>query len=437
LHTNDDGPGAPWRHSCCHAAIRMSARDDHPRAFGSDHDPNCGNTCSGGKLSSSGSQAAALARSLRCSSARRQRPGFAPCSSLCPSARRRGRRWAFQLSLEQGACGERAAAQLPAAAKGRGRPVAAVRISFFLSAMSTKRPSRLRSRTGVTLVELVIVLALSGVVAGAVLGALGRLSRLYAAVNSIATLGAQLAAAARSLALELRAASPTDILSVSDSGITYRALAAVALLCRSSAGTLVLAPVEASDAALARLRAPLRPGDSLRLFNSNGSGGGHWLPGEIAEAWTVRGACAASPLRAGRPWEQAPAWRLRLKDSLPAPPSPGSVVLIARNARFALYRGSEGEINLGWADWNATSGAWNVVQPLAGPLATGATARTLGRAPGFFAITGVAPNGSAAPALAGVGIVLRAATAGTLRAEGMRRGYGRDSLRLRLAGRRS
>jgi prepilin-type N-terminal cleavage/methylation domain-containing protein len=289
-------------------------------------------------------------------------------------------------------------------------------------------------RPGFTLLEVVVALALLAVVTGALLKALDRSSRFHAAYSVTSLARAQLAAAAKSLALELRTIAPGDLLAVADSTITYRSVVGIALVCAATEGTLLLAPAESDATSLSRWRAIPRTGDSVWLYAvTSEAPAGEWSPNEVSAASLATGACAASPLRRGRAWDRAPTWRLLLADSLPATPALGSPVVLSRAARFSLYRASGGDVNLGWADWNSSSGSWNTVQPVAGPLVT---ARRSGPPSLGTRAFGRIPSGNDSLAVATALELLLRAEAATRRSDGTASRYWRDSVRLRLAARR-
>jgi hypothetical protein len=124
-----------------------------------------------------------------------------------------------------------------------------------------------------------------------------------------------------------------------------------------------------------------------------------------------------------------------------APPIPstvrqGTLVRVTRLARFALYRSTTGDTNLGWTDWNAAAGSWNVIQPVTGPFlpynggtpsASGVAMRALDS---LGAATAVGPGLAAAATIA---ITARAATVIGIRLDGVTRGAHTDSLRSVIA----
>jgi hypothetical protein len=96
-----------------------------------------------------------------------------------------------------------------------------------------------------------------------------------------------------------------------------------------------------------------------------------------------------------------------------------------------LYRASGGDTFLGWTDWNAAAGAWNVIQPVAGPLVPYASARPAAAGIALRAWDSLGapiPPGLVAPSVARFRIMVRSVTRGALRADGMPRGVGIDSL---------
>jgi hypothetical protein len=296
---------------------------------------------------------------------------------------------------------------------------------------------------GASLVELVVALGLFGVVGAALVRALDRQARFHTGIVRVVETHAQLAVTHDAIAAELRGAtSPQDVLRLSDTAIVYRTAIGTGIACAVAAGTVHLAPtLLASGQALARIRTAPQPGDTAWLHDEGASlapADDAWHAARVLSATQLPGACDATPYvhpvaDAGRP-----AWRLVL-DTVPPIPSTvrqGTLVRVTRLARFALYRSSTGDTNLGWTDWNAAAGNWNVIQPVTGPFLpyNGGTPSASGVAmrasDSLGAPTSIAP-GLAAPAA--IAVITRAATTIGIRLDGIARGAHADSLRSAIA----
>jgi hypothetical protein len=298
-------------------------------------------------------------------------------------------------------------------------------------------------RRGVSIAELLVALTLFGVVGAALVRALDRQARFHTGIVRLVETHAQLAVTHDAVAAELRAAtSPNDVLQLTDTAIVYRTALGAGIACTVAAGIVHLAPqVLAGGQALARLRTPPQPGDTVWLHDEGPSpapGDDAWHATAVLSAAPVPGACDATPYvnpvsDAGRP-----AWRLVL-DTVPPVPATvrqGTLVRVTRLARFALYRSSTGDWNLGWSDWNAATARWNVIQPVTGPFlpyngaAPSASGVALRAADSLGGATSIGA-GSAAPAT--LGLTTRAPTAIAIRVDGLARGPHTDSLRSVIA----
>lgn len=288
-----------------------------------------------------------------------------------------------------------------------------------------------------------MALALFGVVGAALLRAFDRQARFHTGIVRLVETQGQLTVTHDAVAAELRSmATPHDIIRLSDTAVVYRAVTGTAIACAVAGGTVTLSPaVVAGGTVLARLRSAPQAGDTVWLLDEGltlARDDDIWHAARVAAAQLANGACDGSPLLhpvadAGRP-----AWRLALDlpPLIPAGVTTGALLHVTRLARFALYRSTSGESNLGWSDWNAASGAWNVIQPVTGPFlpynAISPAASGVALAARDSTGAGTA-GGPGLPAVARIEMVTRAVTARPVRIDGMPRGPHADSLRSAIA----
>jgi prepilin-type N-terminal cleavage/methylation domain-containing protein len=300
------------------------------------------------------------------------------------------------------------------------------------------------ARRGFTLTELVVALALFGVVAAAMFRALDRQARFHDGITRLLEARSQLAATHDVVAAHLRAASTGagDLEAFTDTSVVFRAPIAAGVACAMTASTLELAPeVLSAGHRITHVRSTPAPGDSVWLFDEGGtpaSWDDGWFGAEIAGVVRMTGTCAGTPyvhpvLDAGQPGV-----RLTLSGApaFPAGVGPGSALRVTRRARFAYYRTGTGEFALGYADWNHAAGAWDVIQPLSGAFAPLNRASLSASGVAFAALDSagspIAP-GTPAPPAARLALATRTVTRGVLRMDGLPRGVRVDSLVASLA----
>jgi prepilin-type N-terminal cleavage/methylation domain-containing protein len=226
-----------------------------------------------------------------------------------------------------------------------------------------------RARTaagGFTLVELVVALVLGAAVAGMSYDVLLEHSRLSRWQLERAQLDQNIRSAAAVLPAELRDLDPQDpaggdIVTLSDTAVTYRAMRGLHVLCRppvvdrgSASVIVVTSPV--SDA-----RDPVPGQDSaLVLVAGSGTGDDRWIHAAIATVGS--GACA----------DGTPGMALRVSaagggDSLAGVVS-GAPLRITQPVSMRGYRDSSGDWWVGVSEYQGT-GRWSAIQPLVGPIA--------------------------------------------------------------------
>lgn len=295
-------------------------------------------------------------------------------------------------------------------------------------------------RPGFVLVELIAALLITAALGAALYRLVDRSQRFTRGLALMADERAQLAVAGFAVEGALQGIDPADgdLLAGSDSSVAYLGSVGSAIACSLGAGngTIDVAPTSiASGATLTWWNSTPQPGDTLAALDEGTAAGAaddRFVHVALRAVTPLRDACLTSPYLDSIADAGSLGWRLTPATPLPATVTVGAILRILRPERFALYR-SGTEWTVGWTEWNSASGAWNVIQPVAGPLLPYAPlGRTSGLAFQWFDSTGrvVAPTpGTPARALA---LTLGAISRQLVRSDGVTVAQRRDSLTLRI-----
>ena len=305
------------------------------------------------------------------------------------------------------------------------------------------------TRRGFALVELLVALGITALVGGVIFRLVDRSQRFARGIAAIADQRAQLAVAAYAVETELQGAAPTDgdLIAPSDSAIAYLGKVGSAVACNVAGSAIDLAPQHlASGITIAWWNTAPQAGDSVLVLDEGGSRSAaddRWLHLAASGVTSLPNACLYSPYVDSIADAGKVGWRITTATPLPLTVVSGAAVQVVRPQRFALYR-SASEWMLGWTEWNPLTGAWNVIQPVAGPLlpyAAGAATSgpaTSGPAISGFALAwrdslGVSLPAGAAGLPRSVSLTLGAITRQAVRMDGVRAGLRRDSLSRHIA----
>lgn len=213
-----------------------------------------------------------------------------------------------------------------------------------------------RTRRGVTLAELLVALALSGIVLGTATSSLLRQQRTAVVVGGSAASSAQLRAATGALAAELAplAAGTGDLLAGegSDTTLGLRSFVTGGVSCDDAIGQATLALEEGDAAAAGHLP---RVGDSL------------WWHAGAAAGWRGRPIVSSDSVNVPCTLTGAPAHRRVMTggaDSIPF----GAHLRVTRRSRYVFYRSGDGSWQLGLQEWVPEAGRLAAPQPIAGPF---------------------------------------------------------------------
>ena len=239
-----------------------------------------------------------------------------------------------------------------------------------------------RSRQGASLVELLVVLAILGVAAGAVSRVATAQQRHYRVhIARVAALG-RLREGMDVLTTELMGIAPAagDIHEMEGASVVFRAPLATVILCATAApGTseLVLAAFPGTNDSTDTGGDPVGEtwfavGDSLWLHDAGADTAG----ASVGEAWrshvvtatvSVRTTCLAADST------DVPAMRATVKPAIGSLLEAGAPARAFRTVRYALYRAADAEWYLGFSDCRplVRSPACAPIQPVAGPYSPG------------------------------------------------------------------
>ena len=218
-----------------------------------------------------------------------------------------------------------------------------------------------RVRRAFTLIEMLISLAVMGVVLGLAVNAARGQLRFYRDVGETVAVGDQLGHASGIVANVLWGVSSSagDIVVAQDSALELRLPIGSAVVCAGTPGSLTIpAATEAWGNVLAAFVEPPQPDDQVVTLLED-SVSVTWLTLRVATSPTTGGNCPLFP-------SVLATWTVKLREQLAIPA--GAVARFVRPFRLSLYRGSDDRSYLGARDWNGDGQRFNGIQPVAGPL---------------------------------------------------------------------
>jgi prepilin-type N-terminal cleavage/methylation domain-containing protein len=307
-----------------------------------------------------------------------------------------------------------------------------------------------RRRAGFTLVEMLITMALLGLVGACVVTVVIRQQRFYRSTSALMDARAQIRQMASVLPMDLRGISSAggDITVLSDSALEFRSSFGSAVACTLiGGGTPAIVTTPRNTARNLRMTSWTRTpvvGDSIALYDVNISPRAtddRWTLHQITAIATVTGDVATGCPSTSRMVATTdmttsnPAYRLTISPARPATVTQGAAIRFFRRVRYSLYRNSsDGLWYLGYRDClPARTPVCSLTQPIAGPYRGYASSGTnkSGLEFAYFdslgAVTAV-PN-----RVARISIAIRGETAGTLQLANGTTGTMQDSLSFEVA----
>jgi prepilin-type N-terminal cleavage/methylation domain-containing protein len=293
-------------------------------------------------------------------------------------------------------------------------------------------------RRGVTLVELVVALALFGVVAAIMLTIVRQQQRFHIGSLEIIETKRSAQQAIDVLYGELRAASSADLYSVSDSSIAFRTTLGTSHICSiDAARTAIVLPRTGTGRAspLSAFLAMPRAGDSLLILDPGDPADGdddRWHPHVLTTA-VSGGTCPLRPFGLAATAIETAGLAVGIAPALTRYVVVGAPARFFRPATFSLYRSTGAAWMLGYS--SCAAGACTARQPLSGPYLPFATGGAGGVAFEYFDRDGAStadPSG-----VARIGIIARARSTSTLDVGHLRRQRYHDSLAVTISLRNS
>jgi hypothetical protein len=233
---------------------------------------------------------------------------------------------------------------------------------------------RLRSdRRGLSLAELVVVIALAGLTGGTIIATVTRQQRFYRGATELLYVREGVRDAIELLSADVRGMSVADTVRLAaDSAVEFFATIGASVVCQIVASDVGLPAAHSSGNSLSAFRAEPDTGD-LALFHIDSAGLNerwerHRISGFVPQS--LASSCPPtsrlshqSDLDAG-----AKGFTVTLATPLGRDVKPGSVVRFIRRQRYSLYRASDGESYLGYRRCNAIGpSVCGAVQPVSGP----------------------------------------------------------------------
>ena len=263
-----------------------------------------------------------------------------------------------------------------------------------------------RRRHGLSLAEVVVVVALTGIVGAAAAVTINRQQRFYRGASELHYARESIRDAMEVVSTDIRAMSVSDTARLrADSAIEFFAGIGSSIVCQNT-GSQIGLPARHSEAnSLSAFLVEPDTGDIATFYTGSAEGGVDWEPHRISgfssrslgnSCPTSSGFSAQSDLDAGMT-----GFVVTLVDPLSDRIKPGAPVRFLRRARYSLYRTSDGHWYLGYRRCNAVGASTcGPVQPLSGPYrAYSADARMTGLDFEYFDAHGQALGPSDSPLL--------------------------------------
>jgi prepilin-type N-terminal cleavage/methylation domain-containing protein len=276
-----------------------------------------------------------------------------------------------------------------------------------------------RYRSGFSLAELVVALAIAGVVSIVIIGTLTRQQRFYRGAEQLRDVRESVRDAMEVLSTDIRGMSVGDTIRLrADSALEFFASIGSSVVCQSAGNEVGFPSQHSTGNSLTALQAMPDSGDLAVFYTHLINGAPDWeqhrisgfasrsLPSSCPQS---SGLSTQSEIDAGRT-----GFLVTLADPLRGEIKAGAPVRFLRRARYSLYRAGDGDWYLGYRRCNALGpSSCGAIQPVSGSYrAYSGEPRASGLLFEYFDATGRRLSASDSPlALARVDITARSEVA--------------------------
>jgi prepilin-type N-terminal cleavage/methylation domain-containing protein len=215
-----------------------------------------------------------------------------------------------------------------------------------------------RSKSGFSLLELVVVLTMLGLVGGTIGSLLLRQQRFYRGASELLFAREGVRDAIDVLATDIRGIAVSDTVRLlADSAIEMFSSIGSSVVCERSSDTRIAVPQpHASGNTLTSLLIEPDTGDLALFYRDTALNAVGWERHRIAR------------FSSGESAATCPGFQLELSAPLSPDVHPGTPVRFIRRGRYSLYRAADGDWYLGYRRCNALGpSTCGSVQPLSGP----------------------------------------------------------------------
>jgi type II secretory pathway pseudopilin PulG len=231
----------------------------------------------------------------------------------------------------------------------------------------------LTCRRGLSLVELVVVVALVGLVGGTILATITRQQRFYRGASEVLTVREGVRDAMDLLSADVRDASVADTVRLAaDSAIEFFATIGASVACQIIGSEIGLPASLPSGNSLSAFHAEPDTGDLALLRVDSAGANERWERRRISgfAQLSLASACPSGSRFSRQADIDAglKGFVVRLTTPMGNDLAPGAVVRFIRRERYSLYRASDGDWYLGYRRCNAIgTSVCGTVQPVSGP----------------------------------------------------------------------
>jgi prepilin-type N-terminal cleavage/methylation domain-containing protein len=312
-------------------------------------------------------------------------------------------------------------------------------------------PRLTRVRRGLSLVEIMVALVLTGIVSGVIMRVIQRQQRFYQGVNQIVVQRSQLRQATSVLPIDLRAMSSVgnDIALATDSSIWFNVTVGTGAVCELSGNAAVAMPPEVlfSGQSITSWYGYGKPDPknkpksayTVYIYNDSSSLGNQddvWSPFVLADVTGDKTKCVATFTRIEDVGKERPVLTLKNPTGVPNDPvtggplsqyiGVGAPVRIVKQVRYKLFQASDGKWYLGYSDYNATTSDFDPLSPVSGPYDAYSSGSGTGVGFRYYDVDGneIASGANAAnrAKIARVDLIARARTSAIVKAAGIQGG---------------